>query len=297
MRIPPALLSVLLALLIPFAGCKKKADDGERKVVITFWHSFVSATVPALEELIKKFEEEHSDIRLKAQYIPTGDALIQKLVAAVQSNSAPDVSWIHADFLDKLVEADAIYPMSHFIEGPSGLSSEELADIVPASLEAGRWRGTLYALPMEATTLALFYNRDLFRHAGLDPDHPPRTWDELHSIAVQLTKDVDGDGKTDQYGFFIPVFPASGPLNIWMNLQWVPFLWQAGGDELNDDGTRLLFDSPAGIAALTFWKRLYDDLDFGKFGLSHDMGFFSGKIAMIIRWSMGLTAVSGDEKH
>lgn len=274
-------LSVLPALaLLLFQCSREERSDG--RVEVVFWHSFVAATIPALEELIETFEQEHPTIRIKAQYIPTGDGLVQKLIAAVQSNTAPDVSWIHADFLDKLVEAEAVVPMADFIDGPNGLSADELADIVPASLEAGRWNGVQYALPMEATSLALFYNRDLFRKAGLDPNRPPETWEELRSVARRLTTDEDGDGKTEQYGFFVPVFPASGPLNIWMNLQWTPFLWQAGGDELSADGSRVLFDSPQGVSALTLWKQIYEDLDFSKFGLSHDMGFASGKIAMIL---------------
>lgn len=274
-------LSILLCLVLLLANCSRDAGSDGR-VEIVFWHSFVAATIPALEELIETFEREHPAIKIKAQYVPTGDGLVQKLVAAVQSNTAPDVSWIHSDFLDKLVEAEAVYPMADFIRGANGLSEADLADIMPASLEAGRWNGIQYALPMEATSLALFYNRDLFRKAGLDPSRPPETWEELRKFSQRLTRDEDGDGKTDQYGFFVPVFPASGPLNIWMNLQWAPFLWQAGGDELTADNSRVLFDSPEGVAALTLWKQIYDDLEFASFGLSHDMGFASGKIGMIL---------------
>lgn len=282
MRVQRWMAAILGASALAAGGCGKQSEDNRGNAVVTFWHSFVASTIPALDSLIAEFEDAHPGITIRAQYIPTGDALIQKLAAAVQSNTTPDVSWIHSDFLDKLVEADAIFPMSHFIEGKNGLTTHEMEDLVPASLEAGRWRGTLYALPMEATTLALFYNKDLFRKSGLDPSRPPRTWEELYSMARHLTVDEDGDGKTDQYGFFVPVFPAAGPLNIWMNLQWVPFLWQAGGEELSADGSTVLFNSQAGVSALTLWKKLYDDLDFGKFGLSHDMGFASGKIAMIL---------------
>ncbi|MCC6398732.1 MAG: extracellular solute-binding protein [Bacteroidetes bacterium] len=90
------------------------------------------------------------------------------------------------------------------------------------------------------------------------------------------------DGTIEQYGFFVPVFPSSGPLNIWMNLQWTPFLWQAGGEEINEDQTRLLISSDAGVQALTLWKTIYDDLDFSRYGLAHDVGFASQNLAMIM---------------
>ena len=103
------LIAIIISMIF---GCgNNKSDDG--KIVITFWHSFVPNTFPALEELIKGFETEHPGIKIRAQYVPTGDALVQKLATAVQSNTAPDISWIHSDFLDKLIQADAIYPISH----------------------------------------------------------------------------------------------------------------------------------------------------------------------------------------
>jgi multiple sugar transport system substrate-binding protein len=238
--------------------------------------------MPALDSLIQRFEAEHSGIRIAAQYVPTGDALIQKLVTAIHSNTAPDISWIHADFLDKLVMADAIYRMDHFLGGPHGLTQEELNDIFLPLLEAAKWRGTLYALPMEATTLALLYNRDLFRQAGLDPDQPPQNWDELYEYAIQLTLDKNNDGKLEQYGFYVPVFPASGPLSIWMVLQWSPFLWQAGGIEINLQQTEVLYNDSAGVAALSLWKRMYQEMQFENFSQAHDLGFASGTLAMVM---------------
>lgn len=271
-----------LALLLLLAGCGGKTGRTDGKVEITFWHSFVASTVPAFNALVKKFEEENPGIVIKAQYVPTGDALIQKLVTSVQSHTAPDISWIHADFIDKLVESSAIYPMDEFLSGPDSLSKAELADIFPPLLQGATWKGTLYAMPMEATSLALLYNRDLFRKAGLDPDHPPATWDELVEFSRKLTVDEDHNGMPEQYGFFVPVFPASGDLNIWMILQWTPFLWQAGGAEINADQTHVFFNSNAGVQALTLWRTLYENENFSTFGIAHDIGFASQRLAMVM---------------
>jgi multiple sugar transport system substrate-binding protein len=228
------------------------------------------------------YEKENPHVEIVPQYIPSGDPLIQKLVTAIQSNTAPDISWIHSDFLHKLVDADAIYKMDHFINGENGLSEEEMNDIFPQSLQSAKWRETLYAMPMEATTLALIYNKDKFKEAGLDPNKPPQNWNELYDYAMKLTKDKNGDGKIDQYGFYVPAFPASGPLSVWMVLQWTPFLWQAGGKEINQEQTKVLFNSGAGVDALSFWKKLYDEQKFTNFTLTHDLGFISGTIAMIM---------------
>lgn len=275
----------IAAIILPCAfclGCGQKNDRLDNKVAITFWHSFVASTIPALEELIEKFEAAHPGIEIKAQYVPTGDALVQKLITAIQSQTAPDIAWVHADFLDKLAQARAIYKMAEFINGPEGLSNEELNDIFPPLLQAATWCDTLYALPMEATSLALLYNKELFRQAGLDPDHPPKNWQELREFAKKLTLDKNSDGKFEQHGFLVPVFPASGDLNIWMVLQWTPFLWQAGGAEINAAQTQVLFNSEAGVQALTLWKNMYDELGTRTFSMAHDMAFASQRLAMVL---------------
>ena len=285
--LPPARVAVLLVLALSFCsvqltGCGGKKEESQDKVSITFWHSCVSSTVPALNELIAKFAEDHPSIEVKAQYVPTGDALIQKLVTAVQSKTAPDISWIHANFLQDLVQADAIYKMEEFISGSDSLSQNDMQDIFPSLLQEAKWRGTLYSLPMEATNLGLLYNRQLFRNAGLDPDRPPRTWEELREYAQKLTLDKNGDGKYEQMGFFVPVFPSSGPLSDWMVWQWYPFLFQAGGNVINAEQSRVLFNSEAGVKALTLWKTIYHELKLGSFTIDYEVAFASNQLAMAI---------------
>jgi multiple sugar transport system substrate-binding protein len=279
--------AALIVVLMAVPGCRSgDSDDG--RTTVTFWHSFVSSTIPALNELIARFEEEHPDIRIRAQYVPTGDALIQRLVTAVQSRTAPDISWIRADYMEDLVRADAIYPMSHFIDGENGLTQEELDDFYPSLLQAASWRGTLYSMPMEATNIGLLYNKDLFREAGLDPERPPRTWEELREYSRRLTIDRNGNGRFDQVGFLVPISPATGPQGPWMVWQWYPFLWQAGGHLINDAQTQVLFDSEASAAALGLWQDLYEAQNLRAFTNEPDVAFTSRQLAMALDgpWSL-----------
>jgi multiple sugar transport system substrate-binding protein len=271
----------IAVLSFSLTGCGSETQDDGRKVV-TFWHSFVQSTVPALEKLIDRFEAEHPDIRIQAQYIPTGEALVQKLVTSVQSQTAPDISWIHSHYLEELVEADAIYSMDHFTSGPDGIADSVLADIYPALIQYGSWRGTLYSMPMEATNLGLVYNKDHFREVGLDPDHPPANWDELRDFAKRLTVDKDGDGEPDRVGFMIPAVPADGPQGNYMMWQWTPFLWQAGGYLINLDQTEVLFNKQPGVEALSLWKNLYDTQDLQWFTNDWIVAFASGQASMMM---------------
>lgn len=256
---------------------KEKKDD---RIEIVFWHSLVSSTVPALNELVSKFEEENPNIKIVAQYIPSGDALIQKLITAVQSNTAPDISWLHTDFLEDLVEADAIYKIRDFMKDDTTLTEEDIKDIYPALIQFSSWRGTLYSLPMEATNLALLYNKDLFRKAGLDPNKPPKTWDELYRFAKKLSIDKNNDGNFEQTGFYLPIYPAAGPLSGWMEWQFIPFIWQAGGYIISTDQSKVLYDSEAGVKALSLWQNIFNELNLRKFTQDFEVVFASGKLAM-----------------
>ena len=276
----PRCLLLLVLFLLSLSGCSK-SPSGDI-VTLRFWHSFVASTRPALASLIERFEAEHPHIRISEQYVPTGDALVQKLVASHESGTAPDISWVHADFLGKLAAAGAVHPMHRFIDGSNGLSEADLADFLPGLLEASSWHDTLYAMPMEATLLALVYNKEQFREVGLNPDDPPADWDELAEYVRKLTRDRDGDGRLDRFGFYLPVFTASGPLNIWMVLQWSTFLWQAGGDLIDLDQSRVLYAEPPGVEALSYWSSLYEAMQRPAFSMPHDATFVSGQTAMIM---------------
>ena len=273
-----AMLSVTLAS----CGGERSAGPSEGRVTVTFWHSFVSGTIPALRQMIARFEEEHPHIRINAQYIPTGDALVQKLITSVQSNTAPDVSWVRAHYMHEMVKADAIYQMSHFIDGPNGLSDEELDDFYPSLLQYASWQGTLYSIPMEATNLGLLYNKGHFREVGLDPDRPPRTWDELREYARRLSRDLNGNGRYDRVGFAVPAVPATGPNGSYMSWTFFPWLWQSGAELVNEDQTRIILDEPEAIRALSFWKELYEMQQLQNFTNDWMVAFTSKQAAMIM---------------
>lgn len=274
------LFLLLLILTISFScgGDNKQTKEGDIEII--FWHSFISSTVPALNELLDKFQNENPGIRINAQYVPSGDALIHKLITSIQSKTAPDISWLHADFIEDIVEADAIYKMEEFINGDDGISQEDLNDIFPALRQLASWRGTLYSLPMEATNLALLYNKDLFIKAGLDPSKPPQNWQELKEYIRKLTIDKNKDGTFEQVGFFVPVFPAAGPLGSWMVWQFMPFLWQAGGYLVDLEQTEVLYNSDAGVQALKLWQEMYSDQKLNTFTSDFDVAFASGRLAM-----------------
>jgi multiple sugar transport system substrate-binding protein len=270
-----------IALTLPACNSESAGSNQDGRVTITFWHSFVQSTIPALNALIDRFHEEHPHIRINAQYVPTGDALVQKLVTAVQSNSAPDVSWIRSHYLEELVKADAVYRISELSGIEDGLSQEDLDDIYPALVQYSKWQGTMYSVPMEATNLGLLYNKDHFREVGLDPESPPVTWEELRQYARRLTRLSPRD-RPERVGFMVPAAPADGPQGPYMMWQWLPFLWQAGGYMVDEDQTRVMFDEQPGIDALGLWSDIYRDQRQVHMSSEAIVAFASGQASMIL---------------
>ena len=112
--------------------------------------------------------------------------------------------------------------------------------------------GKTYGIPWQRSTIVLYYNKDAFRQAGLDPEKPPATWSELEAYAKKLTK-VE-NGSTVRYGIEIPSDKAG--YAYWM-LQ--TFCTQQNGFNLmNQDGTEVYFNDPRTIKGITFWKSLSD---------------------------------------
>lgn len=274
------IFAIIISLISLKCGGDNNRSSANGEVEIVFWHSFVSSTVPALNDLIARFEKENPGIKIKAQYIPTGDALIQKLITAIQSKTAPDISWLHSDFMENLVNADAIYKMDDFIKGDYGISQEELNDIYPALRIYASYKGVLYSIPMEATNLALLYNKDMFKQAGLDPEHPPKDWNELRDFTKKLTLDKNNDGTFEQVGFFVPVFPSAGPLGPWTVWQFMPFLWQAGGNMVDSVQSHVIYNEEPGVEALNLWKELYLEQKLNTFTSDFDVAFTSKRLAM-----------------
>ncbi|MFN8420539.1 MAG: ABC transporter substrate-binding protein [Anaerolineae bacterium] len=158
-------------------------------------------------------------------------------------------------------------------------SAVDLSDFYASQLGVVRYDDTYYGLPVSTNNLELFYNKDLFTAAGLDPDKPPTTWDELESMAKQCAKPEEGIGGMELY-----TEPGEG-----LTWQYQVYLWQAGGSFLSDDLKSAAFNSEAGAKALQFWV---DMLQNGAAPQSPWGLFGQGKGCMVMdgSWMVGIWA-------
>jgi multiple sugar transport system substrate-binding protein len=278
------LLAVLAvaALLVPLA-CSHGVKEGG-PVEVSFWHAMGGPLGRVLEGLVQDFNASHPGIRVKSVSMGNYNALSQKIMAAVAAGKPPVISQAYENWTVELIISGSIVPIQKFIDGPSGLSAESMADILPVFIANNKWDDTIWSFPFNKSVRALYYNKNLFAESGLDPDRPPQTWQEYIDYARRITRDTNGDGRPDIWG-------TAGQLNAWT---FGNLLLQNGGQFLDPKTDLVAFDSPQGVEALKFMKKLLaDSVGFLATGFDYQNDFQAGKVGMIEGSTVSIAFMEG----
>ncbi|EIW00797.1 ABC transporter substrate-binding protein [Thermoanaerobacter siderophilus] len=134
-----------------------------------------------VDDQIAKFKEKYPNIDVQIETI-VGDYM-QKLQTELASNTAPDIFYLDSMPAPQLMSSGVLEPLDDYIKK----YNVDVNDFEPALLSAFQWEGKTYGLPKDFNTLALFYNKDMFKAAGINES--PKTWEELRDVAKKLTKD------------------------------------------------------------------------------------------------------------
>lgn len=274
----------LLVPVIAMAGCGKKKPSE-----LTFWHVMGGPLGKTMEAMAGDFQKQ-SGVKLTMVNMGSYDALSQKLMASMAAGNTPVLAQAYESWTSQLLEAktkdNGVQPFQAFIDGKNGLDSAALADFYPVMLAECSRDGKVVSMPFNKSVPVYYYNRDLFRKAGLDPDRFPETWDEFLATAKKLTIDRNGDGTPEQYG------TAMSKDATWL---FQCMLLQNGGRVFDDKG-RVVFDSPAGIEALQFLADLNNKhrVSFTAQGFEYQNDFLSGRVAMIQSSSASLAYMKQD---
>jgi multiple sugar transport system substrate-binding protein len=206
-----------------------------KPVTVTF-SSWVG-TQPAMKKLADNFHAAHPNITVQFQNV-TADNSQQKITTQIAGGNPPDAAFIDAGAVPSFAGRDAIIDLDNYIARSSWVKPDAY---VPAFKQFVTFDKKMYGLPFEGESTSMFYNKDMFKAAGID--HPPTTWDELQADAAKLT-----DPAKKQYG--IEMFASESAY------YWYPFLYQAGGQQLSADGKSVVFNSPEGKQAADFYVGL-----------------------------------------
>lgn len=216
------------ALALGLAGAAAHAQTK-----VEFWHAFSGNNGTAVDELARMFNDSQSDFELVPVYTGNYTEGTQKLTAAIAGNTAPGLVMLEVTRYGLFADRGALEPLAPYIDATG---AEWLAQIRPFALEASKYLGESFVVPFNVSTPVMYYNKDLFRAAGLDPEMPPATWDALLAAAQTLTL-RDGETVT-QWGVNTP--PQWG--------RWA-MTNQAGGGWIDPADNAVLIDLPASVRA------------------------------------------------
>ncbi len=273
------LRGMLLGLMVSVGAV---AGTKAQTVEIEYWQYVFDARVKAMNELIKRFEAANPNIKVKQTTFPYADYQT-KIAAAMPAGQGPDVVQLFYGWLDNFVGAKFIQPLPRDAFPPAAIE-KEFYPIVSAMKRDGEY----YALPTAVRSLALFYNKKLFQEAGLDPNTPPKTVDELLDFAKKTTK-RDGAGNMLSAGITLD-FPGQD-YHWWRET----LLRQNGGAPYSDDNKKVTYDSEAGAKSLNWYADLQRVHKVGQVGFMDEgqAAFRAGRAAMTIDGSFRLGAFGG----
>jgi ABC-type glycerol-3-phosphate transport system substrate-binding protein len=222
------------------------AQGNPEPVTITLWHHWGGSREPLMVEQLAAFEEAYPWITVENSLRPQ-EGRLEALTAAIAANEPPDVVMFQRQEIPSFVLQNALTPLDPYLEA-SGVSTDIF---YPSELASVQFDGNIWGLPQPTGggQQLLWYNVDLFESAGLDPDQPPQTWDELRAAAEALT--VIQDGFLEQLG--VDVLTPGGNLPnffIW--------LYANGGSWISDDLRTVQFDSPEGLETLQFMLEMVE---------------------------------------
>ncbi len=217
------------------------------RITLTFWHSMSDYQKPIIDKLVADFNKSQKDVTVRAIFQGSYDETVTKLKAALLTGKGPDIAMVNIEHLQIFTKDGSLQDLTALLASDPGISPEDFVDSFWTTILRG---DRPYALPFNISALMLFYNKDHFRAAGLDPDKPPTTWEELEEYARKLTLRKASDSRPSQYGLLWGVDT--------MFYQFEPLVWQNGGDIFNEDMTECIIDSPEGIEALKRWQSWFD---------------------------------------
>ena len=243
-----------------------------------------------IDGLAADFEKENPAIKLKPIYSGSYQESITKALTAVKSGDPPVSSILLSTDMFTLIDEEAIVPFDDLIKTPD--DQAWLKSFYPAFMENSQTGGKTWGIPFQRSTIVLYYNKEAFKEAGLDPNRPPANWKEQVEYAQKLTT-RDASGKVIQWGMQIP----SSGFPYWL---FQALAIQAGTNLMNSAGTQTYYDRPEVIEALTYWVDLVNKYKVHPEGIvewgTTPKDFFEKKVAMMWTTTGNLTNVRTNAK-
>ena len=246
------LISVLICMITllvttqVFATGRTEAPSSVTTVTMWVYDEMAANEDLALVRAQKEFMALNPNITIRIENTPNR-GLMEKIITSSMTGVVADVIHVSTTWPVELAAMGLLAPMDSYLE-----QSGKIKEINKSAFDSSSYDGVIYAVPWVSDATALIYNKTMFQKAGLPlPSlEKPYTWNEFLAVSKALTKDLDGDGRIDQYGFGI----RSGRGAAY---GWFPFLFANGGRIISEDGSRIIVNSPEGLEAFKYYTELF----------------------------------------
>ena len=252
------------------------AKDVKAAAQITWWHAMSGVNGDAINKIVDGFNKSQSNIKVTTVFQGNYDDLLAKLNTAIASNAAPALVQVYDIGQAYMRDSGQVVPMQAFIDRDKFSTT----DFEPAVLNYYKYQDKLQSMPFNSSSAILYYNKDAFKEAGLDPEKPPVTFTEVADAAKKLTK-KDASGATTRYGFGPSIYG-------WLFEQLMATsaaLYADNGNGRDNRANKVLWNSAQGKAILDWWKAGVDGGYFFNPGIDNDgaaNAFNAQKTAMYI---------------
>lgn len=239
-------------------------NEDSNPITVSFWCNFTGSDGDVLREIVDNYNKSNSDGITVEIDIMDFDTLQAKLPTAVSTGTGPSFILAGIEFINQYKENGMLESIDDFWDA-TGVDKMNFYENV---LDKSYVDGVLYGVPMQYNCQYLYYNKDIFEAAGLDPETPPTTFEELEQAAVACT-----DASKNQYGLGLPLDYGN----------YCQYLWGNGGDVINSEGTENYLNSPENIETLKWIQKMAIDEGVSPSGLTAadaDTMFQSGQLAM-----------------
>jgi len=274
------MMSLLLAVIMVLSLASGLV---QAKVHIQFWHALgghIGSHV--LQQFVDDFNASQDRVHVEAIYQGNYDDTLNKYRLAVQAGETPHLVHIYEIGTRLMIDLDSTVSLQPFVNR----GDLELEHIVENVLAYYTIDGQLYSMPFNTSNAIVYYNKDMFRAAGLDPEQPPRTYEEFREYAKQMT----GDGKHGfgnyAYGWYFEQLMAV------QNAEYVN-----NGNGRLAPATEAAFSSEAGVRILQWFSDMKSDgsyLDVGRDGSALRSAFVAGNVGMRIGSTGGFASTLAD---
>ncbi len=268
-------LGLAAAIAVGLAG----TSNAETELTMYYPIAVGGALTEVVDGIVADFEAANPDIKVNAIYSGNYDDTRVRALSALASGEPAQLAVMFSIDAYDLIEQDLVIPFEDVAS--TDADKEWLSGFYPALMANGAIEGKTWGIPFQRSTIVAYYNKDLFRAAGLDPEAPPTTWDEMIAMGKALTKD-------DTYGLMIP----STGYPYWM---FQALAIQNGKEVMSGDGLTTYFDDPTVVETLEFWKSLSAEHGIMPTGTVEwgtlRQAFLEGQTAMMWHSTGNLTAV------